>query len=230
MARGDQLYVYREWFKLEGVYEHHGIDCGDETVIHYRKPSEVIERTSLSTFTRGNPIYRRDYPQGFCFIADVVVSRAESRLGEQKYNFLFNNCEHFATWCKTGINYSTQIQEFVPFLDKIKVSNLYNPLKNALDNTTPQNAQRLLNSALGDLKTVWDDIQPKYKAAIKERDAWQKVAQEAVKRNRDDLARAALSKKLTYQKQADQLKEQLDQLAVLAEDILKKLNLSFTVT
>ncbi len=29
MARGDQVYVYREFFSLDGVYEHHGIDCGD---------------------------------------------------------------------------------------------------------------------------------------------------------------------------------------------------------
>jgi hypothetical protein len=61
MARGDQLYVYREFLNLEGVYEHHGIDCGDGTVIHYRKPSEIIERTSLETFSRGNSLYVKEY-------------------------------------------------------------------------------------------------------------------------------------------------------------------------
>ncbi|MEA5508247.1 lecithin retinol acyltransferase family protein [Crocosphaera sp. UHCC 0190] len=226
MAQGDQLYVYRELMNLEGVYEHHGIDCGDGTIIHYRKPSEVVECTSLATFTRGNPIYLRQYPDSFCFIADVVVSRAKSRLGEKKYNLLFNNCEHFATWCKTGMSYSKQIESFIPALKKIKVSNLYDPLKNALQDTDSQTAQALLNSALGDLKTVWDDIQPKYKQAIKEQETWQKVAQEAVRRNRDDLARAALQKKLNYQQQANQLKEQLEQLAILTEDVLKKLNSS----
>ncbi|MEA5535729.1 lecithin retinol acyltransferase family protein [Crocosphaera sp. XPORK-15E] len=225
MAQGDQLYVYRELMNLEGVYEHHGIDCGDGTIIHYRKPSEVVERTSLETFRRGNTIYLRQYPDSFCFIADVVVSRAKSRLGEKKYNLLFNNCEHFATWCKTGINYSKQIQEFIPVIKNIKVDNLYNPLKNALQDTEPQTAKALLNSALGDLKNVWDDIQPKYKIAIKEQETWQKVAQEAVRRNRDDLARAALQKKLNYQQQANQLKEQLEQLAILTEDVLKKLNI-----
>ncbi|MEM9150140.1 MAG: lecithin retinol acyltransferase family protein, partial [Cyanobacteria bacterium P01_F01_bin.3] len=35
MARGDQVYVYRD---VIGVpYEHHGIDCGDGSVIHYSK-------------------------------------------------------------------------------------------------------------------------------------------------------------------------------------------------
>ena len=31
------------------------------------------------------------------------------RLGEQDYNLLFNNCEHFATWCKTGLHRSGQV-------------------------------------------------------------------------------------------------------------------------
>ena len=34
-----------------------------------------------------------------------------SRIGEQKYNLLFNNCEHFANWCKTGRHRSLQMEE-----------------------------------------------------------------------------------------------------------------------
>lgn len=45
--RGDQIYAHRELLNLQGIYEHHGIDCGDGSVIHYRKPSETIEQTSI---------------------------------------------------------------------------------------------------------------------------------------------------------------------------------------
>ena len=38
-----------------------------------------------------------------------TVRRAYSRLKEKEYNPLFNNCEHIAIWCKTGISESTQI-------------------------------------------------------------------------------------------------------------------------
>jgi hypothetical protein len=38
-----------------------------------------------------------------------TVERARSRLGENKYNLVFNNCEHFAIWCKTGISESKQV-------------------------------------------------------------------------------------------------------------------------
>ena len=83
MARGDQIYLMQEFLSLEGVYEHHGIDCGDGTVIHQRKRTETIERTSFATFMNHSKsqVYVRNYRT--CFIPDVVVQRAESRLGEK---------------------------------------------------------------------------------------------------------------------------------------------------
>lgn len=38
-----------------------------------------------------------------------TVERAKSRLGEEKYALPFNNCEHFAIWCKTGVKESHQV-------------------------------------------------------------------------------------------------------------------------
>ncbi len=223
MAFGDQVYAYRELLNVQGVYEHHGIDCGDGTVIHYRKPSETIERTSLETFTRGSQLYKRDYLEGFCFIPDVVVNRAMSRLGEQKYNLLFNNCEHFATWCKTGISDSKQIREFVPVITTFNTQNLYEPIKKALNIPDSNNAERLLRDALGSIQIAWDDIQPRYQEMMGEVRSWQQVAQEALKRHREDLAREALKKKIDYEKQAEALKIQLEQLARMTEDVLKNL-------
>lgn len=224
MAQGDQIYVYRELFNLQGLYEHHGIDYGDGSVIHYRKPSEIIERTSIETFGRGNPIYTRYYADGFYFIADVVIRRAQSRLGERKYNLLFNNCEHFATWCKTGISDSKQIRDFIPIATQLNTSRLYEPLKEALQESDPNNAQHLLKEALADVKVVWDDLQPQYKIILKEVNSWDKVAREALKRNREDLAREALQRKLNAKKQADKLQEQLQQLATMTETLLRNSN------
>ena len=44
---------------------------------------------------------------------EKTVERAESRLGERAYNIATNNCEHFATWCKTGKSESSQVQRFL---------------------------------------------------------------------------------------------------------------------
>jgi len=47
------------------------------------------------------------------YTADETVNRAKSKLGEEEYNFFFNNCEHFATWCKTGLAESYQIKKVI---------------------------------------------------------------------------------------------------------------------
>lgn len=221
MAQGDQIYVFRELANLNGVYEHHGIDFGDGTVVHYRKPSEIIERTSFDTFSRGNPVYVRDYPIGFCFIPQIVIDRAESRLGENKYNLLFNNCEHFATWCKTGISHSKQIKEFIPFIKKLNINKFSDYLKQSLKDTAPNNANNILDQAIQDIRVVWYRIQPEYKIVVKEMGIWQKVAEQALKNNREDLAREALKRKRDYQQKATQLEAQLEQLATMTETLLK---------
>ncbi|XP_019642163.1 PREDICTED: HRAS-like suppressor 2 [Branchiostoma belcheri] len=40
-----------------------------------------------------------------------IVARARSRLGEEGYNVLFKNCEHFATWCRYGTEQSQQVND-----------------------------------------------------------------------------------------------------------------------
>lgn len=222
MAKGDQIYVYRDFpLPLQGVYQHHGIDCGDGSVIHYRKPSEVVERTSLDVFSKGQKVYVREYSEGFCFIPEIVVDRAKSRLGEHKYSLVYNNCEHFACWCKTGISDSKQVRDFIPVINNIDITKLYNPLKESFEVSDPRSAQNLLDNALGDIRVVWDNLQPQYKEALSEVKAWEAVAREAVKRDRDDLARGALAKKLSYQKKVNDLKQQLNQLATMTETLLR---------
>ena len=219
MARGDQIYCDREFLNLQGVYEHHGIDCGDGTVIHYRKGSETIERTSFDIFSGGNKIYVCSYPTSFT--SDVVFRRAMSRLGEQEYNLLFNNCEHFATWCKTGVSESKQVRDLLPVLSTMNPDELAAPIREALRGTTTVNGQKLLNQAIAQIEVTWNSIQPDYKRNLKEAEDWQKVARQALQKNREDLARAALKKKLSYQKQADAQKDQLTQLATMTQTLLQ---------
>lgn len=220
MARGDQIFAIRDFINIQGVYEHHGIDCGDGTVIHYRKPSETIERTSLDTLAQGAKIYVKPYST--CFIPDVVVRRAESRLGERKYNLLFNNCEHFATWCKTGVSHSQQVVDFLPLLRYINVDTLSEPLKRSLNEVNPVQTSHSVDRALADIKVAWENIQPQYTQALKEMETWQQVATVALKQNREDLARAALHKKLKYKEQVAQHEEMLQKLAKMTQTLLSK--------
>lgn len=224
MAKGDCIYVYRNFGQLQGVYKHYGIDCGDGTVIHYRKPSEVIEQTSFATFSRGNPVYVAEYSEGFGYIPDVVVERAKSRLKEQEYNLLSNNCEHFASWCKTGISDSKQIRNYLPAITTLDLSQLYEPIQQALKGKDARTNQRLTSEALLDLKSVWNQVQPKYQAAIAEVQTWNQVAKTALRQDREDLARAAIAKKLHYEQQAGKLELELSELAEITENIVRSQN------
>jgi len=106
MARGDHIKVRRF------LYSHHGIDCGDGTVIHYtgsplHRINAAIRRTPLEAFTKGKKQYIIPYnPQPS---PDEVIRRATDRLNEEKYSLVFNNCEHFATYCMTGAGKSPQV-------------------------------------------------------------------------------------------------------------------------
>jgi hypothetical protein len=48
-----------------------------------------------------------------------TVERARSRIGEGSYSLIFNNCEHFAVWCKTGISHSSQVNIVLSFLTAV---------------------------------------------------------------------------------------------------------------
>ncbi|NEO58090.1 MAG: NC domain-containing protein [Okeania sp. SIO3B5] len=224
MARGDQIYTLREFLNIDGVYEHHGIDCGDGTVIHYRKGTETIERTSKEYFTDRRKIYVKRYPVRY--IADTVIQRAESRLGEKKYNIIKNNCEHFATWCITGVSHSQQVKNFIPLLYHINVEQISEPIKEAiLGVKTEVDTAELVNKALADIKIAWENIQPEYKQVRQEINTWQKVAAAAVKQDREDLARAALIRKKKHQQRADELGASLQKLATMTETLLRSQNL-----
>ena len=106
MAAADHLQVPRQ----HGLFLHHGIDLGDGTVAHYLEGREIL-RSSLDDFSQNQPL--SVVPHTECSPQGVTLRRAMSRIGEQNYNLLFNNCEHFATWCKTGRHHSNQVQSVV---------------------------------------------------------------------------------------------------------------------
>ena len=106
MAAADHLRVPRQ----HGLFLHHGIDLGDGSVAHYLEGREIL-RSPLAEFSRGQDVSVVNHDQASS--AGVTLRRAMSRIGEQNYNLLFNNCEHFANWCKTGRHHSAQVNSVI---------------------------------------------------------------------------------------------------------------------
>ena len=69
----------------------------------------MVEEVSLERFAgnHGVAIAARPSPR---FSADEIVRRAYSRIGENRYNLLTNNCEHLCAWCLLGESYSEQVE------------------------------------------------------------------------------------------------------------------------
>jgi len=95
-------------------YVHHGIYAGNGEVVHYVGfkrflRSGPVEKTSLADFSGGFG-FRVQTTSQARYLGAEVVRRAASRLGEDDYRLLTNNCEHFCTWCLFGESRSDQVQ------------------------------------------------------------------------------------------------------------------------
>ncbi|WP_390622910.1 lecithin retinol acyltransferase family protein [Ralstonia syzygii] len=104
---GDHLWVW-----CTG-YTHHGIASGRNTVIHYLGKKGLYEdgmiaETTLGQFAEGGEIHVKDHPDRRHGSVDSV-QRARQRIGETEYNLVFNNCEHFVTWCIEDEHTSEQV-------------------------------------------------------------------------------------------------------------------------
>ncbi|MBJ9372539.1 MULTISPECIES: lecithin retinol acyltransferase family protein [Acinetobacter] len=104
-------------------YSHHGIYAGRGRVIHYSGfahffKKRPIEMTSLEKFSHGKTIHIRLYEQPK-FSGRHVVRRMRSRMHENSYHLIINNCEHLCSWAITGVESSPQVVKMMNRLTTI---------------------------------------------------------------------------------------------------------------
>jgi len=98
-------------------YTHHGIYVGDGQVVHYaglsrswrRGPVQVV---SLSEFSSGRGVWMKWTPTAR-YVGTLAAQRALSRVGEDRYRVMTNNCEHFCAWCLDGESRSRQVERWL---------------------------------------------------------------------------------------------------------------------
>ena len=143
---GDVIGVSRRLYEHYGIYVgagrviHYageGGDFGDRISIHETRIDNFLkdgEDYFVVSFTPSFPVKIRSetsflfhgvmdyYSEKFqrqewnVFSPEETVQRAYSRLGEEKYSLISNNCEHFAIWCKTGRAQSSQVRQVVGYV------------------------------------------------------------------------------------------------------------------
>ena len=117
LAAGQEPPLGAHMLTLRRGYTHHGIYVGQGSVVHYGGFSRgwrrgPVEEVPLSRFSLGRPVWIRTGELGWRDRPDVVT-RARSRLGEDCYHVLTNNCEHFCEWCVRCNHRSHQVEELL---------------------------------------------------------------------------------------------------------------------
>ena len=112
---GDILSVNR------GLYKHYGVYVGNNTVVHFSggKGHELsacrarIRKTSLENFSRNGEVQVETRGTEYYSPRETVM-RALDAVGSEKgkYALPWNNCEHFANWCRYGKKRSAQVEQF----------------------------------------------------------------------------------------------------------------------
>jgi hypothetical protein len=112
-------------------YTHHGIYAGHGSVLHYAGLARAVrsgpvEEVSLEHFANGRPVHIecRNAPT---LSEEDIVARARSRLGENRYRLITNNCEHFSEWSRYGISRSHQVERWLgiaPLLSRKVIAGL----------------------------------------------------------------------------------------------------------
>jgi hypothetical protein len=111
LRRGDHIRV-----KRPGGYYHHGIYIGYGTVIHFSDPvgylkwDATVRRDKLADFGPSDKIEVVQYPSFSTQARETTVLIAIRLIGSTGYHLTRNNCEQFATFCKTGRHESIQVE------------------------------------------------------------------------------------------------------------------------
>ena len=104
-------------------YKHYGVYIGNSQVIHYApedatvniiadSAKAVIHCVSMNKFLNGKPPFIDNDFKPLKFNPTQIIERAREKIGTNmgEFHIFSHNCEHFASWCKTGRPRSKQVE------------------------------------------------------------------------------------------------------------------------
>ena len=105
--------------QIQSIY-HHGIYIGNDEVVQFGLPIDMIRpkeevkvlKSSIEEFLQGGFLEVRVYDRKEKKIKNdnqKIIEIAKSKLGEDGYDIVHNNCEHFANFCVFNKKESQQV-------------------------------------------------------------------------------------------------------------------------
>ena len=105
--------------QIQNIY-HHGIYIGNDEVIQFGLPIDMIRpkeevrvlKSSIEEFLQGGFLEVRVYDRKERKLKNddqKIIEIAKSKLGEDGYDIVHNNCEHFANFCVFNKKESQQV-------------------------------------------------------------------------------------------------------------------------
>lgn len=115
----DHIRVWRSIF-----YAHHGIFVSENEIIHFASKDgdnlsgsgNIINKTTLKEFLKDGELEVKKYNSkeiSQLNPPDIVVKRARSLVGNDKYNIVFNNSEHLSNYCTLDKHRSSQVEKVI---------------------------------------------------------------------------------------------------------------------
>ena len=120
--------------KLFGMLDHFAVFLGYDflkqpiVVANYTAGTKKISQEELNIFLQDLVPERIERFNGNSSQKQLAVQRALSKLGEENYSYLDNNCEHYATYVQKGVPHSKQAENFkesVEGLGKLAIGGLF---------------------------------------------------------------------------------------------------------
>jgi len=140
LKRGDHVQISRKG----GLYHHAGVFLGNDRVIHiYDDNSKHCARAREDSWKNFVGVCDDGSTSWFRSDVSVIIYRlrirtpdeivsaaremASESYGRGKYNFVLKNCQHFASFCCTGIEMSTDVHRpFETFISVLNYPTHYN--------------------------------------------------------------------------------------------------------
>ncbi len=109
------------------------LDGADRFFVPYLPETEADAEMLLRYHVRQSSMVQdmmdffcNSYEQGALkvYTAAETLKRAIAKIGEKMYSLLFNNCEHFALWCKLKVYASEQVSRLCEFFKTMLLRNM----------------------------------------------------------------------------------------------------------